>query len=299
MLQTQLWHWDERRVLGELPAAMCEVAQAAAATLLRCSGWLLSHSSARSRPASAATVNSLAPFCKLVFSALSGSNLGAGEVRASVLLPAFGVGAERQGSNTYSPQRASMSVTPSSPAYTWVPGLAATGRTEEEGGMCLLRSAGGSDAKGQAFTRPIVRLELQCWCPKSTTFLWDYRRLKEPYFLFLCKAVKIHACTNTYPGWGWSETLTLTFLQAGVRLRHRLTRVQPGTVYDSAAARRGWARGSQPLRLSSGARQCWSTYCPAAERVHEGGKGLHLPFLSRMPWHHETPHSAAACQGVA
>lgn len=55
-----------------------------------------------------------------------------------------------------------MSVIPSSPAYACLPGLAATGRTEEESGMCLLRSAGYSDAKWQGFPRPIVRLELQC-----------------------------------------------------------------------------------------------------------------------------------------
>ena len=96
LLQTQLWCWAERRVLGEVPAGMCEVMQAAAA-LLSCSGWLLGRSSARLRPASAATVHSPAPFCRLVFSALSGWNVGAGEVQASIMLPAFGVGAERQG----------------------------------------------------------------------------------------------------------------------------------------------------------------------------------------------------------
>lgn len=49
------------------------------------------------RPASAAAVHSPAPFCTMVFSALGGCNLGAGEVQASILLHAFGVWAERQG----------------------------------------------------------------------------------------------------------------------------------------------------------------------------------------------------------
>lgn len=79
--------------------------------------------------------------------------------------------------------------------------------------MSLLRLSWCSDVKGQGFPRLISRLELQCWCPTTATSLWDYHCWKEPSFFIVCKAVKTHTCTNTYPGRGWGEMLTLTFLQ--------------------------------------------------------------------------------------
>lgn len=119
-------------------------------------------------------------------------------------------------------------------------------------------------------------------------FLVRLSLLERTIFFVVCKAVKIHTCTNMYPGWGWSETLMLTFLQTCVRLRQQLTRVQPGMVYKRAAAKHCWARGSRPLWVSSSTWQCKGTYYPAAERVHEGGRGLHLSVLFLLyalaPW---------------
>lgn len=80
----------------------------------------------------------------------------------------LGLGQKGRGSNTFNLQHAIIS---SSLAYVCFPGLAAAVRTKEESGMCLPRSDGCSEAKGWGLPRPIVKLKLQCWCPKSTTFL--------------------------------------------------------------------------------------------------------------------------------
>lgn len=93
------------------------------------------------------------------------------------------------------------------------------------------------------------------------------------FFFFACKAVKIHTCKNTYPGWGCSEIM-LTFPQMCARLRQRLTRVQPSVVPGSAAAKRCWAMGSWTL---GSAPACSSAKGCSAETVHGGG-GLHLSF---------------------
>lgn len=128
------------------------------------------------------------------------------------------------------------------------------------------------------------RLELQCWCLKSATSLQHDHCLKGPYFLFICKAVKMHTCTNTYMEGGWSEISVLRFLQMCVRLTHCLTHMQPGMVYGSTAHQMLLGKGSQPLWASSAHAKGYITWLQKGCMKKESIETVLCLLYALAPW---------------